>query len=301
MTSQPTTISQYKQKSARLISSQGLKYAASFKPRPDDVLIATYPKAGTTWMQQIVHGLRTGGAMDFDEITEPVPWIELAYDLGHDLNADHAGAPRAFKTHFSWADVPKGCRYIYILRDPKDVAVSFYHFMDGWFLAPGAVSLDAFVYEKFAENPQRGSYWSHLLSWWPHRNKPDFLFFCYEDMKADLPGAVARVADFLGLGGNAPATGIAARQASFEFMMRHETKFDDHLIAEKRNAACGLPAQARSSKLRLGKTGDHAQIMSAATHALLDRIWQETIGKNLGYATYDDLRSALALSQRSGT
>ena len=276
-----------------MITAEGARYAAAFRPRPDDVLIATYPKAGTTWMQQIVHGLRTGGAMDFEEITEAVPWIEMAYDLGQDLSADHAGSPRAFKTHYDWPHVPKGCRYIYIIRDPKDVAVSFYHFMDGWFLEPGSVTLETFVREKLIGKRAAGCYWRHILSWWPRRTQSDCLFLSYEDMKEDLPGTVQRVAAFIGIGAEAPAVEIATQQAGFDFMMRHGSRFDDHIIAEKRNAACGLPEDARSSKLRSGQTGSHKQVMNQATHELLDRVWQETIGAALGYATYQELREAL--------
>jgi len=71
------------------------------------VIIATYPKTGATWLQQIVHGLRSGGAIDFEEIGDVVPWIGMA----HDLNDDQGGAPRAFKSHeFLDDDLPKGCR-----------------------------------------------------------------------------------------------------------------------------------------------------------------------------------------------
>ena len=92
-----------------------------FKHRNDDILICTAYKAGTTWMQQIVHGLRSGGDMSFGEITQVVPWIELAHDLGLDIPGDQP-SPRAFKSHLSWHDIPKGGRYIVVMRDPLDAA-----------------------------------------------------------------------------------------------------------------------------------------------------------------------------------
>ena len=52
------------------------------RPRAGDVLVVTSPKCGTTWVQQIVHQLRSRGSMDFEEISIPVPWIEMAHDLG---------------------------------------------------------------------------------------------------------------------------------------------------------------------------------------------------------------------------
>src|SRR4051812_23528306 len=67
--------------------------------RPSDVLIATFPKCGTTWVQQIVHGLRTRGSMDFEEISLVIPWIERSALLGLDINAPQVAEPRAFKTH----------------------------------------------------------------------------------------------------------------------------------------------------------------------------------------------------------
>lgn len=52
------------------------------RPRAGDILIVTSPKCGTTWVQQIVHQLRSRGSMDFEEISVVVPWIEMAFDLG---------------------------------------------------------------------------------------------------------------------------------------------------------------------------------------------------------------------------
>ncbi len=50
---------------------------ANFQPRSIDVLITTPPKAGTTWMQQILHQLRTGGDDSFLSIDDVVPWLEI--------------------------------------------------------------------------------------------------------------------------------------------------------------------------------------------------------------------------------
>ena len=66
----------------------------SFKPRPSDVLIVTPPKCGTTWMQQIVHQLRTGGDMTFYDLYEVVPFIEFAHAVDIDLEAEQIKDPR---------------------------------------------------------------------------------------------------------------------------------------------------------------------------------------------------------------
>ena len=54
-------------------------------------------------MQQICHQLRTGGDMEFEEISQVVPWIELEHDQGQDLEAEQVAPPRCFKTH-CWYD-----------------------------------------------------------------------------------------------------------------------------------------------------------------------------------------------------
>lgn len=293
MNQRATSIPEFAEKMSRMRSSGGLSYAAAFRPRPDDVLIATYPKAGTTWMQQIVHGLRTGGDMDFDEISIAVPWIELAYDMGLDLEAEQAARPRAFKTHYNGDNAPGGCKVIFIVRDPLDTMVSFYNFMNGWFIEPGSISMHEFAEHLLTREYLSGSYWSHLLTWWPKLKDSDCLSLAFEDMKEDLPAAVARVAEFLELDSDADVIEIATRQASFEFMKQHERQFDDHPTAIARNADCGLPADAGSTKVGSGEVGGHKAVMEPATRALLDARWREIIELALGFEGYDDLREAL--------
>ena len=83
-----------KERLSRIQTKEGSLKGLRFKPRPSDVFVVTPPKCGTTWVQQIVHQLRTGGDMEFREITEVVPWIELAHDIHLDLEAEQKQTPR---------------------------------------------------------------------------------------------------------------------------------------------------------------------------------------------------------------
>ncbi|CAB4033294.1 sulfotransferase domain-containing [Paramuricea clavata] len=83
-----------KQRLSSSETEQGRRHGLSFKPRPDDVFVVTPPKCGTTWMQQILHQLRSGGDMSFDEISDVVPYIEMAYDIEINLDAEHHYQPR---------------------------------------------------------------------------------------------------------------------------------------------------------------------------------------------------------------
>ena len=64
----------------------------NFRPRGDDVMIVTPGKSGTTWMQQVVHQLRSGGDMSYRNISDVVPFIEMAHEI--DLDAEHEYQPR---------------------------------------------------------------------------------------------------------------------------------------------------------------------------------------------------------------
>ena len=157
----PTTLEEFGAVAARFFSKESHERGLAFVPRPSDVFIATYAKAGTTWMQQIVHGLRTKGSMDFGEITEVVPWIELAFDLDIDPEAEQVADPRAFKTHLNWDDVPKGGRHIVIFRDPEAVAVSLFRFMHGWFFENGSIPQDTYLRESFLGDGKGDNYWDN--------------------------------------------------------------------------------------------------------------------------------------------
>lgn len=290
--SRPANAAEFREQ-LKLMSQQGpIGSVPSFQPGPTDVLISTYPKSGTTWAQQIVHGLRTRGSMDFDEISLVVPWIETAPMLGIDLDAPQVAQPRAFKTHLSWEAVPKGGRNIYIVREPGDVLVSFYHFLSGVSFEVGAVDLDTFAVDLFLVGSQSGRYWEHVLSWWQVRSRSDVLFLCFEDMKQDLRGAVARIANFIGIEADDDLIDLATRQASFEFMRAHESRFDDRPTQHAMCKMLGFPP-AHTTKVRAGRVGARHDEVSPRIAALLDAEWQRVLAP-IGLRSYDDLRAKLA-------
>jgi len=276
------------------LSAEGMQRALDFRPRPTDVVISPFAKCGTTWVQQIVHGLRTRGAMDFDEITAVVPWLELAYDMGIDPQASHSAQPRAFKSHLPWDQIRKGGRYICVIRDPRDALVSMYRFFEGWFFEAGAISIDTFAAGEYLARTAPRSYWHHLASWWPQRVRPDVLLLCFEDMKADLQRSVAQIAAFMGIALDRELENIVMEQSSIEFMRRHGSQFDDHLVREARDGACGIPEGAGTSKVRAGRVGDYAHELSDQTIQGLDYVWHRDIESRFGLRSYAELRRQIS-------
>jgi len=203
-------------------------------------------------------------------------------------------AVRAFRTHLTWEEIPKGARYVHVTRDPKDVLVSLYHFMEGWFFEHGTIGIDDFAEARFLANQTRGGgYWSHLLSWRPHRYDESVLFLTYEDMREDPALAVRRIARFLGIALDDALLALVLERSSFAFMKRHERQFDDHLVREMMDRQSGLAPGGDSSKVRSGAVGGHTGRLSPATVAALDRRWQETVATETCLASYAALRTAL--------
>ena len=292
-TSRARSFEEFKELIDQLASDEGLARGLALQLRPTDVVISPFAKCGTTWLQQIVHGLRTRGDMDFDDISRVVPWIELATDLGIDLDAEQVAEPRAFKSHLGWDDVPKGGRYIVSLRDPGDAAVSMYRFMEGWFLEPGAVSIEEFTRRRTIERERGGDYWTHLLSWWAHRHDEHVLLLAYEEMKEDLPGTVRRIAEFIGIPLDEALLEIVVRQSSLEFMTAHKDRFDDLLDRERSERALGLPPGSDAAKVRAGVVGSRNVELSPTMQAELDAVWRARVTPAIAFDSYDELLEVL--------
>jgi hypothetical protein len=288
----PTTVQDMQERLKNFATPEGWQRGLDYKPDPTDIFIVTPPKCGTTWMQQIVHGLRTRGSMDFDEITRVVPWINMAYDTGIDIYAPQVAQPRAFKTHSTLTEAPQGGKYIIVVRDPCDALLSDYHFMEGMFFEKGSIGLETFAREEFM--PGR-SIWKHILAFWDRRKDKNILPLCYENMKADLPQAIERVASFMDIVLDDDLKEIVVRQSDIKFMQEHQEQFEDHIIRKARSAAMGLPPDGQLKKVRNGQVGESKDRVSDEIKKELEEIWRDEITSKLGLNSYEDLRKELVM------
>jgi peroxiredoxin len=196
---------------------------AAFVPRRDDIFVVTYPRSGTTWMQMILYQLTTAGAMDFAHITTVCPWFERS--LADGTAYDALPSPRVFKSHLPHRKIPRGpCKYIYVARDGRDVAVSYYHF---YTTHVGFRGTFAEFFERFLSGEVGyGSWFRHVRGWWEHRDDPHVLFLRYEELAANLPDCLRRIAAFCDLEVDPGRWPGILERCSFAFMKRHESQFD---------------------------------------------------------------------------
>jgi hypothetical protein len=287
------------QRMSRQRTNEGRQKALSFVPQSSDVIVVTPPKCGTTWMQQIMHQLRSGGDMTFTDIGEVVPWIDLAYDVGQDLDAEHKHQPRCFKTHAWYDDCPKGGKYIVVYREPCASFYSAFNFLEKKHFQPGEITLDEFVKNIMKRNEmKRVNYFQHLLSWWPKRNDPNVLFLLYEDMLDDLESAVRAVASFMGFEDEGSIAN-AVKMSTFDFMKQNRDKFSTNLVSSYRNKAMGIPEGVVSQRVATGSATKGREMMDEGTKQAVQKMWNETVTKETGFQDYSEFRDGLKKEKQS--
>lgn len=293
---EPVGITGAKQKLANFETEEGRTAAldGTFRPRQTDVFVVTSPKCGTTWVQQVVHALRSRGDENFQEISQAVPWIEIANDLNQNLDEDHAFEPRCFKTHCWHTHCPKGGKYIYVARHPHAVGPSFYRFLGGWFFDTKDVSMEEFLHHFWLNRGEptslmeNASYWHHLASWWPRRHDDDVLWLHYEDMRQDLRACIKRVAAFMGVdASDETLVDLACERSSEAYMREKAHLFDENLTRRFRNEACGLPFEAGGVKIT--QSGERERLPAELVDAV-DARWRDVVLPVSGCATYEELR-----------
>lgn len=224
-----------------------------FGLRPSDVLLASFPKSGNTWVRFIwanVVSLRElgGKTVDFHRLSE---------ELGHEYDVHRYGdvefdcLPRLVKTHEPYDDRAFGLnRSVYLYRHPGDVMVSYWHYMSRrWSSSPAPEEWDAFLRDDEYGVP---AWCRHVRSW---REEADALL-SYAELRADAAGAVARLLEELGLGAVPDGTlREAARRSSFQRVRELE---------EER----GLPDEDRADEdyrfTRSGARGEWREVFGTA-------------------------------------
>lgn len=211
---------------------------------PDDVFIVSYPKSGNTWTRFLTGNLLCPDrAIDFSNINQIIPDPEALTCRQLDVMS----RPRVIKSH-QYFD-PRYPRIIYIVRDPRDVAVSQYHFHRKRRLVTDGSSVDHFVTRFVAGQTSPYASWGdNVASWLITRNgRPDFLLLRYEDMLENTVRELARVASFLHIQATAEHLANAAGKSSAAEMRRLE-KSQSHLWSSTRDTRQDVPfvREARS-------------------------------------------------------
>ncbi|XP_077539680.1 sulfotransferase 1E1-like [Haemaphysalis longicornis] len=181
------------------ISPELFRSELEYKPAPEDVFIATYPKSGTIWLQHIGYLIFHDGVLPPSvlEFYKTMPFLEM-------FGAEYVvqmKRPGLIKTHLPYRLVPKipEAKYVCVFRNPKDSCVSFFYHTKGspaYDFAEGKFEDYFDLYLK--GEVDFGDYFDHVLSWYNHGQSSRVLFMHYEDLKADPRTEILKLAAFLG-------------------------------------------------------------------------------------------------------
>jgi len=238
-----------------------------YKPRPDDIFIATFPKSGTTLMQMMLYQLTSDGDMNIPHILGVSPWFEhevMTRSSDRGL-FDSLPSPRFFKTHYPYDNLPKNGRFIYIVRDVRDVALSSYHH---FCMMTGVDQNREKFINGFLRQPM--SWFKYQESWWPHRNDENVLFLTYEGIIQDLEGTARKVAAFCGIPIDESSMPQIVERCSIGFMKQHWEKFDPRLRRISRS---------KTDFVRKGVAGAGRSEMTPAQEELTARRLKELASK----------------------
>jgi hypothetical protein len=192
---------------------------------PGDIFIVSYPKSGNTWTRFLLGNLiYQNEPVTFANVENLLPSLYLHSDR------KLRNLPRILKSHDCFD--PRYKTLIYIVRDPRDVLVSAYHYAiklnalpPGWGIekfVPGLLD-GSFDFGRLV-NPRFGSWHDNVASWLAMRHNRKFLLLRYEDMLEDPERELVRVADFLGLEATPERLARAVKLSSAEHMRDLEQK-----------------------------------------------------------------------------
>lgn len=194
---------------------------------PDDIFLVSFPKSGNTWTRFLLANLR------FPE--QPATWANIDRLIPDPTGTnkrdfDHMPRPRIIKSHECFD--PRYPRVVYIVRDPRDVVVSQYHYHRKIRKIEDDSPIEKFVARFLAgETCPHGSWGQNIGTWlYTSEGDPRFLLLRYEDMVADPARELAKVASFLKLPSSPELIAQAVERSSADNMRKLEklnpTKMD---------------------------------------------------------------------------
>lgn len=207
--------------------------------RPDDIIIASCYKSGTTLTQQIVN-LLVNGQDNFEHLHDLSPWVEHTGEPLDDKIKLIENLPnrRLLKSHLPFNALPyySECKYIFLVRDGRDVAMSLFNHVHG--LTPEAYLTSPVNFFKPSENfvefweewlESGKPYWDFfefISSWWQARYIPNVLLVHYADLIHNKPRMVENIAKFLEVEVDSDSLETILHKSSLEYMRENSEKFE---------------------------------------------------------------------------
>ena len=255
-------------KRARGLHSPGRNLAI----RPDDIFLVSYPKSGNTWARFLIANfLYPDQHPDWGNIDRLIP----APEVMSKRDFERIPRPRVIRTHDAFN--PRYKQVIYIVRDPRDVALSQYHHHRKRKLIDDNYPFESFLPRFLAgETNVHGSWKQNVASWLAARNgDPKFLLLRYEDMLLDTPRELSRIGSFLGVEATAERLSTAIAHSSPKEMRRLEQVHADD---------CGLTKGTRQDLpfVRTAKSGNWRSDMPESSIMAIEAAWAPLM-QFLGY------------------
>jgi len=187
--------------------------------RDDAVFLVSYPRSGNTWVRFLLANLLSYPGrrpVDFYSIHQIIPDLEIRE---HREIIEALSSPRIIKSHASYR--PDFPRVIYLVRDGRDVYVSYYDFLTKQGLFSGSLA-DLLA---GADDLPYGSWHSHVESWLRNNSDASLLLVRYEDLLRNTQRELKRMAEYVSLEVTDQQIDWAVKHSSFKKMRRlEETK-----------------------------------------------------------------------------
>jgi hypothetical protein len=201
---------------------------------PDDTFIVSYPRSGNTWTRFLIANLVfPSESVNFTNIERLIP------DTSSQSNRalKRTPRPRLIKSH-TYFD-PRYRRVLYIVRDPRDLVLSYYNFQRKYRQIaddfPLVDYVDDFVNGRLI-SADWGSWGENVASWiYTRQHQNGFMLLRYEDMKSDTEQELQRIATFLGLDPEPQRLMRAIEASSPERMRAMEKTQSDRWVATSKH------------------------------------------------------------------
>ncbi|TRZ17164.1 hypothetical protein HGM15179_009959 [Zosterops borbonicus] len=271
-----------------ICNPESFKALESFEARSDDVVLVGYPKSGTNWLSQILTDLiaisqkktpgtessgNAEGARDF-------PFLEMGNAEKYE-RISKLPSPRFIATHLRPDTLPKSffknkVKILLVIRNPKDVATSFYHFCNGLPVLPSYETWDDFFTDFMTKKMTWGCYFEFLSEWNKYADQENIMTVTYEEVKENPALAVKNIATFFGIPLTEEELQLVVERSSFQSMKKN---------SEKTHGTVG------NVLFRKGFVGDWKNHFTEEQNKKMDKAFEERIagtklGKKLKYDLY---------------